>query len=210
LPIDESPSLPSSDPHATLSHPSRDEANLSQEDARFEARFEFLGAVGSLVREDIEVLLSYAHYRMLRVRGRVLHSDAEDLLSEAIIRTRDGRRTWNYRNIPFRIHLIGCMSSIAYEWSKKGSKYVALSDTQASKYNLEAEVDAKLNVARLRQCLEDDSVALSVLETVMQGLTAKEAQESLNFNAHVYQAARKRLKRHYDRLFGPKQDKKRG
>ena len=202
--IDKLHPMPSDGPPS----PSHRHDDVAQPD-RGEAPADLIAAIDSLSEDEIDYLLNYAHYRMLRARAMVLHSDAEDLLNEAILRTRGGTRKWNPTKT-FRAHLVGCMNSIANEWSKRGSKYTTLSDSHVSKYTTEAGVEARLNLDRLQRSLRGDSVALSVLETVQDGLSPKEACQLLNIDEHIYWAARKRLKRQYDRLFGPSQDKSRG
>ena len=159
-------------------------------------------AIDALWPYQMEGLLFYAHFRLLRAGGNVRDSDARDLLHEAMLRTLDGRRVWNPQ-IPFKHHLMGCMSSIAHEFSKKANKLTELSDTHGSKNDVEAAVDAKINTDRLRIHLKGDVVALNVLDTLLDGVSPKEALEALHINTHVYLAARKRISRLCARLFSP-------
>jgi DNA-directed RNA polymerase specialized sigma24 family protein len=166
-------------------------------------------AIDALTRREIDGLLFCGYFRLRRAGGMVTASEAKDLLQEAILRTLDGRRTWK-PGITFRKHLEECIRSIAHDTVKKAYKSTELLDVHSSEDNPEDAVNAKIETERLMASLRDDAVALSVLESVLNGASPKEAQRALKMNARQYEAARKRISRKSGRLFRPVQGFKHG
>jgi hypothetical protein len=158
---------------------------------------------------EYERLLRFAHYRMLGVRVWVSDTDAKDLANEAIIRTLEGKRIWDPEKQPLFIHLLGCVSSIANGRFKQAAKFTELSDSHVSKERIQPQLEAKANIERLRSRLRGDTVALRVLQTLLDGDPPMEAQETLRIPQKVYTAARKRIYRQAVRLFGPGKGKRR-
>jgi DNA-directed RNA polymerase specialized sigma24 family protein len=173
----------------------------------------FAAALKALSEKDKEILKRFARFKMFPLTAKVRHSDAEDLLHEAIKRTLNGDRKWNPDATVVK-HLIGCMSSIASEWYKEASKHTELSnspDSHQASGSIEAEARLILNEAEAKTRLiieqtrahlqdEGDSDALSVLESLLQGHRPAEARQKLNMAPEVYIAAKKRIQRLVRRL----------
>ena len=156
---------------------------------------EVLAAFRALSETDMGRLMGYARSRMVPVRGRLNDADAQDLFHEALVKTLDGTRRWR-RGISFTQHLVGCMKSIAHNWFEQGGRNTELSnDVQASSPALDSAVDEDIQIERLRQELQADTVALSVLDNFLDGQTPAETQAMLRINEDVYWAARKRIRR---------------
>jgi DNA-directed RNA polymerase specialized sigma24 family protein len=161
--------------------------------------------VAALPDCELDRMVSYAFFRLRRAGGNASQTDPRDLVQEAILRTLDGRRAVNPK-IPFVSHLCGCISSIAHQAGRKARKSIALSDVHGCKANIDAEVDRKIIIDRLRTRLRTDPAALNVMESLLRGLSPKEAGHALNINSKLYWAARKRISRQCARLFPPSQE----
>jgi hypothetical protein len=158
---------------------------------------------------EYERLVRFAHWRLLGIKVWVSDTEAQDLANEAIIRTLEGKRIWNPEKHSLFIHLVRCVSSIANERFKQTGKFAELSDVHASKERIQPQLEAKLNMQRLRTRLRGDKIALSVLETMLDDDPPMEARKALKIPPNVYAAARKRIYRQAKRLFGPAEDKAR-
>jgi hypothetical protein len=175
------------------------------------SRDEIIAAFNSLSEEEKRRLKRYAHYRMAFVRGIVHDSDADDLYNEAVARTLEGTRKWKpvRRKIVERTifeHLVRTMSSIANELAKRGVKFTGLLGEHEAEGPDKAAVEAREKTDRLRLRLQGDLPALNVLETMLDDKRPAEALKILNIPPNVYAAARKRIFRHAQRLFGPRED----
>jgi DNA-directed RNA polymerase specialized sigma24 family protein len=169
---------------------------------------EIIAALEALSDTDIRHLVGFARYRILGLRGAADEAEADDLFSEAVMQTLKLKRKWK-RGISFRNHLIACMRSIASSRFKRASRNVQLSPDQPDHFPaLILILDAETKVHRLRGQLElaKDATAQQVLATLFDGLSPKQAQELLHMRPEVYQAARKRIRRLADKLFGAPKD----
>jgi hypothetical protein len=163
---------------------------------------EVRAALGALSDDDIKYLVGFARWRILGIRGKADEADETDLLSIALSQTFKMKRKWR-RGVKLRNHIIFCMRSIANRRFKKGDQNTQLSpEHPGPPFMPERGLDAKMSVERLREALADDSIALQVLETINDGLSPQKAQKLLKISSKVYQAARKRIRRRAEKLFG--------
>lgn len=159
-------------------------------------------AMEALSNDDIRYLVAFARWRILGARGKADEADENDLFSLAITQTLKLKRKWKL-GITLRNHIISCMRSIADRRFKKAAGNIELApEHPGPPFVPEAVLDARTNVNRLHQELADDGLALQVLETMNDGLSPRKAQKLLNMPAKVYQAARKRIRRRAESLFG--------
>jgi len=168
-------------------------------------------AIDALSAEERQRLKRFGYWRMARVTGRVRHADGDDLLQEAIARTLEGKRLWNPKHT-FFYHLASCMSSIANELAKQGGRLTELIDPDfhpSNDENIQMELEVKAHIDRLRKRLQGDTVALEVLQTLLDGEPPREARNALKLQPNIYEAARKRISRAANQLFGPSKDKAR-
>jgi hypothetical protein len=56
-------------------------------------------------------------------------------------------------------------------------------------------LDAQTSVARLKEQLRGDAIALNILESMMDEMRPRDTQQFLGISAEVYWAARKRIRR---------------
>lgn len=179
----------------------------SAPEAKYHEKEEVLAAFCALSPAELERLRSYARIRMIPVRHRLHDADAEDLLHEALVKTLDGKtRRWR-RGVSFMHHMAACMSSIVNNWFEQAGKYQDMQGFEGSDADADPSgdpalrFDAQERINRLRSELEDDGIALSVMETMMDGRSPVEAQAFLRVDNDVYWAARKRVRRCAQRLF---------
>src|ERR1700733_10477660 len=90
----------------------------------------FAAALEALSKEQKNFLKYFAWLKMWPLTSTVRHSDAEDLLQEAITKSLNGERKWNPDVNPKVVkHLIECMSSIANNWYKTANKRAELNSS---------------------------------------------------------------------------------
>jgi DNA-directed RNA polymerase specialized sigma24 family protein len=154
-------------------------------------------ALKTLSKTDILKLNRWASRFMLAVRGKVHHSDAGDLVQEALLRTVDERREWNPK-VDFLKHLRECMRSIANEWAKKGAREVPLSDAHPDGKNSN-ERDAQHIIETLQSWFDSyDAEAAAVFHSIREGYSAAAIQQRHNIDLKRYNAVRKRIARRLD------------
>ncbi len=185
------------DPHENVSEPDlppREPLPHTEEDV--------LAALAELSDTDIRYLADFARRRILGIRCKADEADADDLFSEAVTLTLRHFRKWKL-GVSFRNHLIGCMRSIANGRFKRARILFELPPDHPDACPApERILDAKAQVERLRAELGQDAVAQEVLTTLFDGLMPKQAVEILQMRDKVYQAARKRIRRLAEKLFG--------
>jgi len=172
-----------------------------------------LAALNALTADERQRLKRFAYYRMLAVTALVHHAGGDDLQQEAITRTLEGKRIWNPKNTFFQ-HLVSTMSSNANELAKECGRITELQDRHPStEENIQTRLEAKAlrlqiraHMNRLRSRLQGDTLALEVLETLLDGKPPREALTALRMQPDVYAAARKRIDRAARRLFGPAEE----
>jgi hypothetical protein len=155
---------------------------------------EVLAAIHGLSDKEIARMLGFARFRLMGDSGRFGDADTEDLFIDAVIRTMEGKRRWKLGVSLFN-HFVAVMRSIGHQRYKRASRCVPLDDSIAETKQEFSIVDAKSNVARLKDRLHGDSMALRVLETMMDGLSPRDARILLGMSDEVYWAARKRIRR---------------
>jgi len=174
-----------------------------------EERREILNAFVALSPVEMGRLKRYARVRMVSVRGRVFHADAEDLLHEALAKTLDGIRKWN-RNISFFYHLWASMRSIGNNWYERSLHNEELSTDDPGLKSLARSpnwlIDAHAFIEQLRHILEEKTVARRVLEALMEECTPAEIQALLNITEPAYRAAYKQIRRDAMELLRSKED----
>jgi DNA-directed RNA polymerase specialized sigma24 family protein len=164
---------------------------------------EIISALTALSDTDIRYLANFARYRILGIRCKADEADADDLFSEAVLQTLKFKRKWK-RGVSLRNHLIACMRSIASSRFKRAGRNVELPHDQPAPFSApELILDARAQSERLRLQLTKDATAQEVLTTLSDGLPPKQALEILHMRPKVYQAARKRIRRLAEKLFGP-------
>ena len=165
---------------------------------------EILAALEALAqdKEAIASILGIAVYRILGAYGHARRDEAEDLFNEAVAKTLNFERKWK-RGISFRNHILACMRSEANNRFKKTRRYVKspIENAGTISQRIEPAIEARANTNRLRNALKDDSIALDVLETMLDGCKPQEATERLRISPNVYWSARGRIYRLAEKLF---------
>ncbi len=161
-----------------------------------EEKAAILNAFRALSPVEMNRLIRYARFRMIPIRERVHHSDAEDLLHEALVKTFDGTRKRN-PEISFFYHLVGAMSSIADNWFKRVALTTELPETEPGGpfHSPDSALDAEALIGQIRQALRDKPVALALLDAWMDGNKPAETQRLLNIDDDDYWKARKQITR---------------
>src|SRR5262245_1076348 len=80
---------------------------------------EVQAAIDSLTEADLLRLEGYAIWRIRAIGRKALGRNYEDLLSESIFATLEGKRKWNKNNVDFVRYLIGAMQSISDNWGRR-------------------------------------------------------------------------------------------
>ena len=140
-------------------------------------------------------------------------SCGEDLLSEAVVRTLNGRRNWPL-DVPVEAFVANAMRSIVYD--ERESKDMSARDfdfdlaernsTSADAWQAPPPTPEELALARerhelgraaidhARRTLQSDTEALNVLEGIAADLTAKELREAFGTDLVAFRAARERVR----------------
>lgn len=159
-------------------------------------------ALAAITQEDFGRLCAYARSRLFYVLLYIPHLQASDLITEAIVRTLDGRRKWD-TDYPLEIHLWRTADSIAWELGQQHSKLLAIRNRNRN-YHEDGDVDRTLQASqllnRLMTRLAGDTVATNVLNSRLEGFQPNQTCQMLNITDHVYQAARKRIVRAFERI----------
>lgn len=178
-------------------------------------------AVGSLTDTDLARLGSYAWWRVQAIGKAARGNKREDLLQEAIVRTLDGRRTWNRSAVDFIGHLIGVMRSIASEWVESleaerheepllESELVGNPDgTAVNPFQsailpapgFEKTLEAKDSVSAIRDFFRDDPEVLEIMEGLAAELKGPEICEILGITRTAYETVMRRLRRGLPKIF---------
>jgi RNA polymerase sigma factor (sigma-70 family) len=159
-------------------------------------RSEKVAACNALRPEDYGRLLKFAELTARKFSGRVNDADAEDLMQEAIVRVLDERdiRNWYPQRADFLTFLRGCIKSIADSWYKR-AKETESPDELISPTRHDAQTEAAITIERIRATLSARPHAVEIFDLKCQGLTAREIQERLRINEHIYAAAVKWIER---------------
>lgn len=154
-------------------------------------------AIAGLTADDYAKLRGYACRRMRRAPA---HLDADDLLSEAIVQTLEGRRTWNAADVDMKGHLYGVMRSLASHAD------VAL-ETRLRDY-LPDHVEPVDTAVNVQQRLEDteelravtarfahDAQIVSVIDGMAAGRKGPEIKATLGLTQRGLETIMKRMRR---------------
>lgn len=176
-----------------------DDKRLPDDEAR-----RIAAAIHALTPQERAMLYRYAQFKLLGASARLRDFDLMDLFQEAVMRTWEGTRVWN-PEISFVLHLKGCIRSIADERFKAARQLYALECELQRELHKSTPVDheswdAAGIFGQLRNRLKGDSVALGVLESILEGDSAAETRRKLNMEANVYNAARKRIVRRLEEI----------
>lgn len=162
-------------------------------------------AIHALTPQERAMLYRYAQFKLFGASARLKDFDLMDLFQEAVMRTWEGKREWNHEKVSFALHLKGCIRSIADERYKAARRLYALEcelqrELRTSRPVDHASWDANGLLHQLRDRLKGDSVALSVLESILEGNSAADTRRILKMEANVYNAARKRIVRRLEEI----------
>jgi DNA-directed RNA polymerase specialized sigma24 family protein len=139
--------------------------------------------------------LSFARSRLIGSAARPGYLEVEDLFADAVVRTMMRKRHWT-RGVGVFHHFFAVMRSICHQRLKQSNRFTALSESAATPQNQSlSALDARSIVARLKEQLRSDAVALNILGTMTDEADPRCAQKTLGINAGVYWAARKRIRR---------------
>jgi hypothetical protein len=163
---------------------------------------EILASFHALTDEEIAQLQSFARYRLMGKTGRYGHVEVGDLFIDAAIRTMEGKRSWT-RGVSRFNHLFAVMRSIGCQRFKQAARQMPLDELVAAPqhWSLSA-LDAQASVARLKEQLRGDVIALNILDSMMSEMRPRDTQRFLGISAEVYWAARKRIRRQAENLRG--------
>lgn len=156
---------------------------------------EIFTALRVLSEEEIKQMLSFARFRLMGNTARPGYVEVEDLFIDAVIRTMQRKRKWT-RSVSGFNHFFAVMRSISHQRVKQAGRYTPLNEQVAASQNWSlSSLDAQTSVTRLKERLRDDVIALNILESMMDDMRPRDAQQSLRISAEVYWAARKRIRR---------------
>lgn len=184
------------------SHEASGNSGISRHPGEYYTEDEIFSLLTTLTDKEIERLKNFARFRLLGKTARPGHIEVDDLFIDAAIGTIERRRKWKRGVRPFN-HFFGVMRSINHQRLKQAGRYISLSDLIADPRNWNLSgMDAQTDLAQLKERLQGDVIALSILEMMMDEMDPREAQQLLGISANVYWAARKRIRRAADNLPG--------
>lgn len=168
-------------------------------------------ALASLSPDGLRRLGIYASYRMKPIAANARGRSGEDLLGEAITATLRGERVWR-EGVDFFTHLVGCMRSIAFNWSRKGQEEVLVQENEADLFdNIASEspdperiLSATQQLDGIKSIFAADSVASRTVELLAFGFTGREIRELLGLSEMQYAAAIRRIRRKISRQSSPR------
>jgi hypothetical protein len=160
---------------------------------------EVFAALRDLSMEEIRRIQSFARFR-LGGQTRPGHVEVEDLFADATIRTMARKRRWK-RGVSSFNYFVAAIRSIGHQGFKQAVRYEPLSDVFPAAQGGDVSAgEALVIVARLKEQLCGDAMALEVLESMMDEMRPRRAQQSMGISAKVYWAARKRIRRRAEQL----------
>jgi hypothetical protein len=156
---------------------------------------EILAALAALSQEDFDQIVSFARSRLIGNTARPGYVEVEDLFVDAVVRTMMRKRRWT-RGVGAFNHFFAVMRSIGHQRFKQANRFTPLGEFAVAPQNQNlSALDARTIVARLREQLQSDAVALNILGSMADEVNPRCAQETLGIGADVYWAARKRIRR---------------
>lgn len=178
-------------------------------------------AIVSLTEVDLVRLERFAFWRIQMIGGTTYGHDAKDLLYEAIVRTLDGRRTWNRVAVDFKGHLIGVIRSVCSEWKEKSktekhkellfeSDLVGILDCNTTDplrsltpppRRPEDILEAQDSVAAVRKFFQDDKLVLEIIDGLEEGMAGPDIRQVLGISQKELETAKRRLHRSISKIF---------
>jgi DNA-directed RNA polymerase specialized sigma24 family protein len=178
-------------------------------------------AIGSLTDAELTRLGRYAWWRVQAIGKGARGNKHEDLLQEAIVRTLDGRRTWNRSAVDFIGHLIGVIRSIASEWAESleaerheeplletelvrnpdGTDVNPFQSVVSPAPGFEKTFEAQDSVSFIREFFRDDPEVLEIMEGLAAELKGPEICEILGISRTAYETVMRRLRRSLPKIF---------
>lgn len=156
---------------------------------------ELCQAIESISREDLLRLLRFAETRAYgtELTGR-------DLFHEALELMLDGERcAWSQKTFVRDLYRIvrSVVSHKRASINRRQEREIAYTDQQTALGANEGQLDAANRVQRLRDWFEaqGDVEATLVIDGMAQGMSMREAAESLGLSDNQYDAVRKRIHR---------------
>jgi DNA-directed RNA polymerase specialized sigma24 family protein len=163
-------------------------------------------AIEKVATEEQGALNRYARCKMSWLRGAIIDSDANDLRQEAMARVLDGTRHLK-DGAEVVAQLRGMMKSVANGWYQKSKRackrHKSLREETLSSDPQDANDDvqnanrerARVVVETLILSLQNDQIALRIVEAVRDGKRPKEIRRELGIDAKTYNAAWQRIRR---------------
>lgn len=154
---------------------------------------EIRDAINSLSSVEIEKLTRYARRHSNDCAGSWDH---KDLLQESVRATIEGHRNWP-RTINFATHLLGCIRSTASAWRKRWRQHSEITNAieDPSMSPDQGRLVAAHIIEKTAGLLSADSVAIAILEALMDGEIPRETIRRLEITRKAYDATRKRIRR---------------
>jgi hypothetical protein len=169
---------------------------------------EAAAASDALAPEDLLQLYLYGRFRIARIGKAADDRDHMALLSEALNRTLEGRRTWNKKH-SFVQHLKNTMQSISGHWVEKfvselnGREKIRtdldsrtdLADSAAGTVDFDPFVDSDERLAAVRALFDDDAEAAVIVGGWEDGLKGPELKQILGWDERTYRSKARWIQR---------------
>jgi hypothetical protein len=169
---------------------------------------EAAAASDALAPEDLLQLYLYGRFRIARIGKAADDRDHMALLSEALNRTLEGRRTWNKKH-SFVQHLKNTMQSISGHWVEKfvselnGRQKIRtdldsrtdLADSAAGAVDFDPFVDSDERLAAVRALFDDDAEAAVIVGGWEDGLKGPELKQILGWDEKTYRTKARWIQR---------------
>lgn len=169
---------------------------------------EAAAASDALASEDLLQLYVYGRFRIARIGKAADDRDHMALLSEALNRTLEGRRTWNKKH-SFVQHLKNTMQSISGHWVEKfvselnGRERIRtdldsrtdLADNAAGTVDFDPFVDSDERLAAVRALFDDDAEAAVIVGGWEDGLKGPELKLILGWDEKTYRSKARWIQR---------------
>lgn len=174
-------------------------ATPDKEESGVASEAEAREAIEGLSKADYAKLMLIARgFARARLRGSAV--EAEDLLQEAIVKTLDGRRTWN-RRVSILKHLDRVMESDAGHIAERRDTHYSVPmakgpdvpATRADDPNV--RVVARQDLDNLLELFAGEKEALEVLNLKGEGFSASEIRQVLGISSTQYDTVTKRVRR---------------